>query len=193
MGATPSREKTFGLNNCRDLLRKLEWEIDNYEKTPPQDLESLSFHAFNAAVTAWHIVDWVWADMTEEQRQSVARAWGITLSQTTSKSINQFAGTVRQKNRAINLCREIAIASKHVVNERNPDPAVNTTASATTATVVTIGGDAVVTSDGSEVVTTPTWALKVIDGGNTRPVLAVFKEALDYWTKFIDERGIAKS
>jgi hypothetical protein len=51
--------KRMGLHSAEDLLRKLRWEVGEMEhkigKVPDNEVEA--YHAFNAAVTAWHICD----------------------------------------------------------------------------------------------------------------------------------------
>ena len=52
--ALPDRDKTFALENCRDLLRKLEREIERFTAAR-DDVEARIDHAFNIVVTAWHL------------------------------------------------------------------------------------------------------------------------------------------
>jgi hypothetical protein len=52
--ALPGREKTFALENCRDLLRKLEREIDRFVAAHT-DVEARNDLAFNIVVTVWHL------------------------------------------------------------------------------------------------------------------------------------------
>lgn len=182
--AIPSREKTFALENCRDLLRKLEWEVAGLRATDPNDLDELAFRAFNAAVTAWHMGDWVWADMTEDQRNGLRTDWKHRLS-----NLGEFRSRAREISRAIGLCREIATASKHVEVTQSPDPTVETTASAAVSDVV-VNGDLVVAGDSP--VTVTAWALNVRDDDKLRPFLEVLDEALTFWTEFIYPRKIAR-
>jgi hypothetical protein len=83
--ALPSRDQTFAFADCRELLNKLEREIDRYREVVGRDenepealmklVDQLKDSAFNAAVTAWHLCDWVFNDMTLEQRQnSISRS-----------------------------------------------------------------------------------------------------------------------
>ena len=48
----------FALGTPADLLEKLSREIERFR----QDEQNQSDHAFNFAVTAWHITDWVYKD-----------------------------------------------------------------------------------------------------------------------------------
>ena len=50
--ALPGRDKTFALENCRDLLNKLKREIERFSAAG-NNIETRKDFAFNAAVTAW--------------------------------------------------------------------------------------------------------------------------------------------
>jgi len=51
--------KQFGLDGPRDLVRKLEHDVDRFR--PAESSEAnVAFVAFDCAVTAWSIVDWVY-------------------------------------------------------------------------------------------------------------------------------------
>lgn len=189
--ALPGREKTFGLEGCRCLLAKLEWEINRLKDTPPNDADSLMYGAFNAAVTAWHIADWAWADMSEDQKdclrtgwQADLELWGITL-----RDGGNFLHALRKKNRDLAICREIATASKHVEVTQHPDPTIDTAVSASDSRVLSNGGETV-TDINDQFVTVPRFVLKVSDGAERRPFLEVLDGTLKFWTEFIYPRNI---
>jgi hypothetical protein len=116
----PSRDKTFALESCRDLLNKLEREIERLrEATAREDVAGMADIAFNASVTAWHLCDWVFGDMTQEQRDR--------LNVQTLSDLRQTAVS----NRALHLCRQIATASKHWEISQHPDLRVGAAVSAT--------------------------------------------------------------
>lgn len=54
------------------MLQKFHWEIAQLEKSLTEKQEHLgyfhapSYCAFNCAVTAWHIADWVWQSPVSE-------------------------------------------------------------------------------------------------------------------------------
>jgi hypothetical protein len=85
-----------------DLVWKLYWEIVRLHHATPHDVIDMKCFAFNAAVTAWQLTDWVYGDMTQAQRDR----HGI-------KSKRAFQDMARDQCRAIHLCRQIATASKH--------------------------------------------------------------------------------
>ena len=101
----PSRQQTFAYKSCRDLLEKLRREVVRYRLIAGRDdanVEELKDVAFNASVTAWHLSDWVFNDLTEEQR----KRFGF-------KDIQDLQEHARKSCRALHLCRYAATASKH--------------------------------------------------------------------------------
>src|SRR5258705_13103099 len=102
--ALPGQPQTFSIENCRDMLEKLDWEIDQLKHAlATQLVEHLKYGCFNAAVTAWQLADWVHADLTDEQR----KALGI------GNNLGDLQEKVRTECRELYLCRQIATASKH--------------------------------------------------------------------------------
>src|SRR5713101_5536257 len=111
----PGREQTFAYESCRDLLDKLEREIDRYRTSVRDDagVEELKDIAFNAAVTAWHLSDWVFNDLTPAQRRK--------LGFNKPSDLQKYA---RENCRALYLCRYAATASKHWAVDSHRDPNV---------------------------------------------------------------------
>ena len=185
--AIPSQKKTFGLEDCRDLLRKLEWEIEGLRNTPPDDLDGLAFRAFNAFVTAWHMGDWVWKTMTEDQHEALRNDWAAPAM----KDDGSFRGELRKRSRTLALCREIATASKHFDVTQRADETIDAVTSATVSNVIDNDGNMIVTEDFRPVVVTE-WVLKVLDRDQRRPVLEVLDRALEFWTQLIYPRKIGE-
>jgi hypothetical protein len=114
--ALPGREQTFALEDCRSLCSKLHREIKRYHSLVSRkdsDLEELKDTAFNASVTAWHLTDWVFNDLTPAQRES----FGFE----NRSDLQEYA---RTNCRALYLCRYAATASKHWEVKNHPDPNV---------------------------------------------------------------------
>jgi hypothetical protein len=110
--ALPGKQHTFALENCRSMLDKLRREI---ERLRDADGPARNDHAFNAAVTAWQLCDWVFADMTPAQKDK--------LKIHNRLGMQEHAG---HHSRALHLCRQVATASKHMRVTRFPDPKVKT-------------------------------------------------------------------
>ena len=171
--ALPGKEKTFALENCRDLLRKLEREIKRFVAAP-DDVEARIDLGFNIVVTAWHQCDWVFADLTPAQKSSLQIA-----------SLSALQEIARGQCRALHLCQQAAIASKHWKVTSHPDPEV--------AVIVTA------TPHGTTAARPPvslhlatSWYLYFVDGPNIRAAEEVFDSALTFWTQFIYKNEIAK-
>jgi len=167
--ALPTREQTF-YENCRDLLEKLDREIDRYREVAGSDLhevddrllrlvDQLKDSAFNASVTAWQLCDWVFNDLPIEQRQRLG-----------FKGLVDLQNHVRKQCRALHICRQAATASKHWSVETYADPTVRV----------------IVTAE-------PLWIIYFEDGDKKIPADQVFNEARDFWTGFIRDNGIAKA
>jgi hypothetical protein len=120
------------------------------------DIDTMRDLAFNICVTTWHLCDWVFGDMTSEQR---------------TKLVVQKLGDLQKRalaDRAVHLCRQVAIASKHFEVSNRPDPGI--------AVVVAATGDR--------------WHIYFNDGERRLPASEVFDLALSFWTQFIFQNGI---
>jgi hypothetical protein len=120
--ALPGRDQTFACENCREMLDKLKREIERYREVAGvveklqgemllRHVNQLKDSVFNASVTAWHLADWAFNDLTPEQRQML-----------NLKSLGELQSRARKECRALYLCRHVATASKHwsVKNHRDP-------------------------------------------------------------------------
>jgi hypothetical protein len=167
----PSREQTFGFEDCRELLQKLDREIDRYREVVGRDavddgdallklVDQLKDSAFNASVTAWQLCDWVFNDMPEVLRQK----FGFN-------KLGDLQSCARTKCRALHLCRQVATASKHWTVTNHPDPDVQVE----------------VAHDGNG------WEVHFIDQGQKIPADHVFELVYVFWDSFIREHGIAEA
>jgi hypothetical protein len=120
--ALPSRDQTFAYEGCRDLVEKLDRENNRYSEVVGSDeagdallnlVHQLTDSAFNASVTAWHLCDWVFNDLTLEQRRKLG-----------FKTLARLQDHAKKQCRALYLCRYAATASKHWLVAINPDPTV---------------------------------------------------------------------
>jgi len=108
----------FALNGCRDLLEKLRYETGRLNTTERFDVMGRGYIAFNCAVTAWHMTDWVWAELDPIQREKIQALAGTTceLEATNPKPLQAYA---RRESPALKLCELLANGSKHYIL-RNP-------------------------------------------------------------------------
>jgi hypothetical protein len=107
------RDHTFALANCRALLFKLEREIKRSRETDASGSAAaaeMTDLAFNISVTAWHLCDWVFEDMTADQREKL--------------DIRKLSDLQKLalSHRPLHLCRQLATASKHWEVSQHPNP-----------------------------------------------------------------------
>ena len=155
--------QTFGFENCVDLVWKLYWEIVRLQQATPQDVIDMKCFAFNAAVTAWHLTDWVFSDMTPAQRNHHH-----------VRSLAEFQNLARNQCRALHLCRQIATASKHRRVTLHVDHSVIADVSLTNKSEGQFG----------------TWEIVIRDGSTTLLAIDVLEEARLYRYRFISDLGL---
>jgi hypothetical protein len=155
--------QTFSFENSVDLVWKLDWEITRLLHATPGDIIDMKCFAFNAAVTAWQLADWVFLDMTSQQKQSR----GVS-------KLLDLQNIVRGECRALHLCSRIATASKHRFVTSHHDPKVSTA----------------VRSAGSMNGQFAKWELLIFDGDKEHAACDVFEEARQYWYRFVTGLGL---
>ena len=168
-----SPAQVFRLSTPMHLLDKLWWEIAGFKRAQRSESQFKyllpAYHAFNCAVTAWHMTDWVWEYADAESRVALASKYKIK-----GTSLRSFQKAVARANRSINACQEIANGSKHrEVRRLQANPHVR----AEVVWAELEKGDVGERRFGS------VWQIRDEDG--VRPALQVFKEAADYWREVI--------
>ena len=168
-----TRSETFDLVSCRDVLEKLRREIKRIKDA--KDRQDVCDHGTNAAFTAWHMTDWVWADMKKN------RAIRPTIAKQADRDpgnfrLPAFQNYVTKNSKALRICRIIATASKHV----GWDP--GGTDLELTATGLTITEDSTVPLE--------RWILKVKIDDQSYEALPIFTKAFRYWESFTEKHQI---
>lgn len=124
-------QNVFGLNKPQHMLSKLLWEIDNLSRslsvwTKRGEFPEPLFIAYNAAVTAWHITDWLWQS-SPEIRTILAKRYALIITDSSAglrKGLEKFQESVAKESRHLYACREIANGSKHM-RRRRSDPDIS--------------------------------------------------------------------
>lgn len=167
--------KVFRLYTPMHLLAKLHGEIAGFRRS--LDSTSLhrhllpAYHAFNCAVTAWHVSDWTWEYVGDHGQGELASHFGIT-----RRDLFGFQDAVAASSRALNACREIATGSKHRdVKRKGADPSVQ-------ASAVWAQLEPPKSRPGPPRYGT-VWL--ITDRNGTRPALDVFNEAAEYWHRLL--------
>ena len=92
---------SFGIISSNDFLQKLIDEVEEYEK----QLAS-SRHAINAAMTAWHLIDWVYHDFNLQPKYG---------------ELFKFQAAIKVKYPKIQIMHDIANGMKHCkLNRHTP-------------------------------------------------------------------------
>jgi predicted nucleic acid-binding protein len=111
-------DKTFSLTAPIDMLVKLEWE---WEKMRGFDITKYSYektyYTINAALTAWHMCDWLDNTLTVDQRAKLS-----TIAGTEIKNHKAIQELVKGRSRALVICDQVANAAKHLLIKDRPDP-----------------------------------------------------------------------
>ena len=116
----------FAMATPHHLLLKLYWEIKQLRASlvsrgrSVADTHAPAYHAFNCAVTCWHLTDWVWEAADDYQRQLMSSVFETRL-----KAVEDFQIAMRSKHRSLYICWQIANGSKHF-RLRKTDPKIKT-------------------------------------------------------------------
>jgi hypothetical protein len=173
-----SPQQVFTLANPHHMLMKLAWEKNNLKaaidaRNTQQEHDFKNHHAaayfaFNFAVTAWCIADWVWETADDDWRDLVC------ISLDCKKDYQKFIDALLRRHRPLRICQQIANGSKHM-KLRNPDPSVRVDASS--KYVPALAGKARVGDSLGRF----DFDLIIWDDGNERKAVDVFEEAFDTW------------
>jgi hypothetical protein len=162
--------KRLGLENPVDLLSKLQWEVD--QLGVPVDQETVaSYRAFNCAVTAWSICDWVWNAAAPDLRERF-RAESPNPNANGSEPL---ALLLREQSRELAICQQLAN-----ILDRHNDATVSSYRSA---------GVSFYLSDDGKGHALPTYCVFIEDSDRTYSDLALFSRARDYWHDFFKRYG----
>ncbi len=174
-----ARPFTFDLESCRDLLLKMERELERLNGTDVR--QEVIDHGFNFAVTAWHMTEWAWADMGDKHqlKLEIRKELGKPPSKL---SRDDFQKYVCEKSKPIDYCRVIATASKHLGVDHPSEFEAITSAKPTGP--VLVSGEFGLSIDARA-------TLKIVVDGERLPAIDIFELALAYWTTFIHENQIA--
>ena len=180
--------RTFDIRSCRNLRNKLERELERFQRATSR--EDVVDHGMNFAVTAWHLVDWTWADTkhTTGLRQKLAREAGHRADRFGLREFRRFV--LGEKScRELGHCRIVATASKHLHFDPYPDDP-DFVAGVAPAEVKWLNdrGEEVtwVNNKGESVTwTSSAWDLWIVEGSARRRAAEVFQRVLSFWSQFI--------
>jgi hypothetical protein len=116
---TPPISNVFLLATPADMYWKLSWELTELGTAMASDRnrfprQSAAYHAFNCAVTAWHMADWIWQAAGAEQRLWLSNKYQFSLVNDERKSLSRFYDSIASACPELHVCRQIANGSKHM-------------------------------------------------------------------------------
>jgi hypothetical protein len=162
------------------MMAKMERELERVKKSDG-DRGVLTDHGINFAWTAWHMADWVWADMTDAQRRQVAIEAGYNPDRF---GLISFQPYLCEKKPELAYCRIIATAAKH--SECRFGAEVDF------APDISLGPTFHLVGTPGIGIFPPQhrWVLKMDIGSDRIPALVVFESVLTFWTEFSYGRQI---
>ncbi|MGA7674932.1 MAG: hypothetical protein WCA78_07760 [Rhizomicrobium sp.] len=178
-------DKAFDLATPAHVYSKLLWELGNLKRSMAEEaaedaglrFES-AYHAYNLAVTAWHLVDWVWAASDNDTCKYISKFFGGVEMAKKAHLYNAVA----QKYRAIHICGQIANGSKHYIAAWGDDPSVK-------AMVLWVKREPVEGTD-DRVRFLFQKELAIRDGDDDpRPAIDIFKGAVKAWDGMLGNWG----
>jgi hypothetical protein len=105
--------KVFDLSSPLQMLAKLRWENDQIKSMLAVDDPKVIFAAFNAAATAWHLIEWV---------TTFARLY--PLEERIDINTKTYRNDVVARCPELAVCQQLSVGWKHRVVEQRNNPDV---------------------------------------------------------------------
>jgi hypothetical protein len=178
-------QNVFAMHQPQHMMAKLVWELEKLMDsmsvwTDNKGYAVPIFAAFNTAVTAWHISDWLWQSRTEP-RATLAKRFKLSYSEGTKNQrhvgLKRFQEAIVAENRPLYVCREIANGSKHM-RKHSVDPNIRAIVEWLPA-VEKVG-----VVEPRDLVPN----LMIADGSDRRDAAQWFIEAFGFWEQLIRSR-----
>ncbi|MGY4333052.1 hypothetical protein ACVWWG_007469 [Bradyrhizobium sp. LB7.2] len=161
---TLGHRKVFDLKSPVNMLEKLRWEIDQIKALDDSGDQKVIFAAFNAAATAWHIIDWV---KTHNRVYPKERVLAL--------EAKHYRDDATKRCPQLRICRQISVGWKHRIVDDNNDPAIQAVA-VINIYVRQVDGK-IYPSDRRYKQT-----IGIYDGKTRIPVVEFFEHILSFWT-----------
>jgi hypothetical protein len=176
----------FGMDHPQHMWVKLTWELNGLMTSMSvwEDNQAANvplFHAFNTAITAWHITDWLWQYDCATRRKLATKFQFVFECTPTGikRGLEKFQDVVVLHCDELKVCREIANGSKHM---RKNKVDKNIKARAVWAKAIDSVGFA---KTGDQIM-----SLGVTHNGKETDAELAFIEAAGFWEKLMLELDI---
>lgn len=171
MNEGPPRH-TFDHQTCDDICEKLRRESERLNSA--SDPEEISDHAINFALTAWHLIDWLWKEheLGRMQFKGAAKAESANWVKP-----GDFRDYICAQEPRIHVCGLIASTAKHrlLKDKRWPDQSEFETVVSAAVRETSTGVEQVITE----------WKPKTVQGDERRDFGLEAQCVLDFWSNFI--------
>ncbi len=171
------------------MLRKLDREISRACSAVAR--EEIADHCTNAAWTAWHLTEWVWADIKQDYalKTALANEAGVSPQRFDCDAFRRFVQSEAQCP-ALAYLEVIAVSSKHVGADPNDGLEFVIEASAPGAAVISgTGLDWQPIYDYDD---RPRFVFKIVEGEDQSKAIPWLNKARDHWAQFINDHNIAR-
>lgn len=181
-------------STSKGMLEKLRRELKRLMRAKSN--ESAEDHAMNCALTAFHVLDYVWYTHfgdNEKARSCI----GISATGNQYDLKREFTEYVTDRSPALRLCQDLAQGFKHVHARPIPQAKYPGVAGTETKGVhKIIDGPGYIDEDGvlnvplpaAVTVTTERYDVWITDDeGNSRDAREIFQEVREFWQTFLDQ------
>ncbi len=162
----------YDLQTPLDLLRKLGRELLAFR----QDAERQSDHAYNFAITAWHLTDWLW-QYDKAQNPGAEKCFGCA-------SRRSFQAKICEQSPDIKICTELANGSKHFHVEKHNKVVESAEVSAGPSFILSVS-----LLDVDRLDPGPVLKVRMVDGTSVKSA-EVFNGAIKFWFGFFQDHGL---
>ena len=189
---------SFGITTCREMLAKLDRELERVARGTFGAREIVD-HSINCALTAWHMVDWIWQlhfRNDEEAQETLAQKADIDRQELRgdgSSPPQWFKDALFTLCDGLRDCQAIANGTKHVFLERTPTETIEAHVSARAASAFTLGvsklsgGDDLANDDGKVPAATQYLPKIKRADGTTRVAIEVMDGVTRFWRQLLEE------
>lgn len=181
----PSNRRVLYLSHPSQLFIKLNWDLGLFQKTlsgenhEARPYEVAAFHAFNVAVTAWHLTDWIWGFLDEKERVQMVADFEF---ESQVLGLRDFQRAVRKKSRALEICWEVANGSKHFTTHEDSKVETQVDVKVNSATVGEFRA--------GQPLQTFSYEFIINWNGQVLEAVKVFEEARDFWGRLLNTAGL---
>lgn len=163
--------QSFNVLSATGLMWKVALQLNSLKRTRRRARDA-GFLCLDIAMSLYHVVDWMYADLTDKQKAKLAQKFGRTIARRAD-----FDRMVQTACEPIRICRIIAVAAKHAKVTTSPDSTVGTYPSFYTKL-----------REGEYAATSGSWRVDVQD--KSIPAGVLFQQAFDYWETLMKEIGM---